>query len=79
MGALGPAVYVTDEDVEQNWSQYRPLRDTTVLKIRCDLHIGGISFAVLAVTSCLSENREKAKLQERSEYNPVVDSRKGVC
>ncbi|PKU48778.1 serine-rich hypothetical protein [Limosa lapponica baueri] len=28
-GALNPTVYVIDEDVEQYWSQYGPLRDTT--------------------------------------------------
>ncbi|KAK4831204.1 hypothetical protein QYF61_016041 [Mycteria americana] len=28
-GALDPTVYVTDEDIKQYWSQYRPLRDTT--------------------------------------------------
>ncbi|KAK4812855.1 LOW QUALITY PROTEIN: hypothetical protein QYF61_022581, partial [Mycteria americana] len=28
-GALDPAVYVSDEDIKQYWSQYRPLRDTT--------------------------------------------------
>ncbi|PKU40563.1 testosterone 17-beta-dehydrogenase 3-like [Limosa lapponica baueri] len=28
-GALDPTVYVIDEDIEQYWSQYRPLRDTT--------------------------------------------------
>ncbi|GAB0209612.1 hypothetical protein GRJ2_003426900 [Grus japonensis] len=28
-GALSPTIYVIDEDIEQYWSQYRPLRDTT--------------------------------------------------
>ena len=28
-GALDPTVHVIDEDVEQYWFQYRPLRDTT--------------------------------------------------
>ncbi|KAK4822199.1 hypothetical protein QYF61_011840 [Mycteria americana] len=28
-GALHPTVYVIDENIEQHWSQYRPLRDTT--------------------------------------------------
>ncbi|KAK4811013.1 LOW QUALITY PROTEIN: hypothetical protein QYF61_015717 [Mycteria americana] len=28
-GALDLAVYVTDENIEQHWSQYGPLRDTT--------------------------------------------------
>ncbi|GAB0180669.1 cAMP-dependent protein kinase inhibitor alpha [Grus japonensis] len=27
--ALNPTVHVTDEDIKQYWSQYRPLRDTT--------------------------------------------------
>ena len=28
-GALDSIVFVTDEDIKQYWSQYRPLRDTT--------------------------------------------------
>ncbi|GAB0186614.1 mitochondrial enolase superfamily member 1 [Grus japonensis] len=28
-GALDPTVHVTDKDVKQHWSQYRPLRNTT--------------------------------------------------
>ncbi|KAK4806151.1 hypothetical protein QYF61_001078 [Mycteria americana] len=28
-GALNPTVYVIDEDIKQDWSQYGPLRDTT--------------------------------------------------
>ncbi|PKU44024.1 hypothetical protein llap_5672 [Limosa lapponica baueri] len=28
-GALDPTVYVTDEDIEQYWSPYGPLRNTT--------------------------------------------------
>ncbi|KAK4806258.1 hypothetical protein QYF61_013402 [Mycteria americana] len=28
-GALNPTVYVVDEDIKQDWSQYGPLRDTT--------------------------------------------------
>ncbi|KAK4815374.1 hypothetical protein QYF61_001362 [Mycteria americana] len=32
-GAINPTVYVTDEDVKLHWSQHRPLRDTTSVKI----------------------------------------------